>query len=61
MSCAPCTGGRKRESEVWRYFDYMKAVEKVDVTLLMNLQSKCGHLLAGKNPKNLTHTSADGM
>jgi len=46
--------GRKRESPVWKYFEYLADSNK-SKCLVVNekTQKQSGNLLAGKNPTNL--------
>jgi len=53
-SFAKIFSGRKRESLVWKYFEYLADSNK-SKCLVANkkTQKQCGNLLAGKNPTNL--------
>ena len=43
--------GRKRESEVWKHFNYIEHCRKSQCTVVVDEKSKkpCGMLIAGKN------------
>ena len=47
------TSGRKRDSSVWRYFNYEAVADKSTYTLLSRLMANCGRLIAGKYALNL--------
>jgi hypothetical protein len=52
--------GRKRESEVWKHFNYIEHCRKSQCTVVDEKSKKpCGMLIAGKNPTNLkSHLSS---
>jgi hypothetical protein len=46
--------GRRRDSDVWKYFDFIPDINKSKCTIVNEKTKKqCGALLAGKNPTNL--------
>jgi hypothetical protein len=54
--------GRKRDSEVWKYFDYIADINKSRCTIVNEKTKKpCGTSLAGKNPTNLKFIWVDIM
>jgi len=45
---------RKRESPVWKYYEYLADSNKSKSPVVNGkIQKQCGNLLAGKNPTNL--------
>jgi len=46
--------GRKRESPVWKYFEYLADSNKTKCLVVNEkIQIQCSNLTAGKNPTNL--------
>jgi hypothetical protein len=47
--------GRKKECEVWRWFEYKADLDKSVCLVIVNdeKEERCGFKLAGKNPTNL--------
>jgi len=46
--------GRKRESPVWKYFEYLADLNKTKFLVVNEkTQKQCGNVTAGKNPTNL--------
>jgi len=46
--------GRKRESPIWKYFEYLEDSNKSKCPVVNEkTQKQCSNLLAGKNPTNL--------
>jgi hypothetical protein len=45
--------GRKKESEVWKHFNYDQQTRKSMCNVLDDKGRRCGMLIAGKNPTNL--------
>lgn len=54
MSSVPSLAGRKRESDVWRYFTYDRSKNSSSCTISDAVtKSTCVQVISGKNPTNL--------
>ena len=53
MSLPKILAGRKKESDVWKYFEYKGHIDKSVCLVTMDNENECGFQLAGKNCINL--------
>ena len=53
MNLSKVFAGRKKESEVWNYFEYQADIDKSVCLVAMENNQICAVKLAGKNSTNL--------
>jgi hypothetical protein len=55
MNMSRVFSGRKKECDVWRWFEYKADLDKSVCLAIVNdeKEQRCGIKLAGKNPTNL--------
>jgi hypothetical protein len=53
MSLSKLMAGRKRESCVWKWFDYDEKIDKTACLVKLKTGKLCTMLLSGKNSTNL--------
>lgn len=53
MSLSRLCAGRKRDSEVWKFFSYNEKTDKTTCLVILGNSKPCGTTLSGKNTTNL--------